>query len=169
MNLSIPSLGSLVLLALIALLPSLAHADCVPEEDASCAPTIEVIDTPPSGGSGGIGGVGGNYGCAGCTGGGNSGGGWTPTYSQSYTDSHSCNMSEQDRQQMAASAVRADVLQEQGERGQVGARRLEIRGYDGSRELFDVLPGNYGDFNLIYGFSFVSLVPGSCQSGTSGG
>lgn len=71
------------------------------------------------------------------------GGGWTPTYDAYYQDAHSCNMSEQDRREMAPSAVRADVLQEQDERGQVGARRLEIRGYDGSREQFDIVPGNW--------------------------
>ncbi len=119
-------------------------------------PYWEHEGVPEDPGFGGVGGPGGS-------------GGWTPTYNDFYQDAHSCNMSDQERKEMAASAVRADVIQEQDERGQVGARRLEIRGYGGSREQFDIVPGNWGNFQLVYGFGFVQLVPGSCHSGSTGG
>jgi hypothetical protein len=119
-------------------------------------PYWEHEGVPEDPGFGGVGGPGGNA-------------GWTPTYNDFYQDAHSCNMSDQERKEMAASAVRADVIQEQDERGQVGARRLEIRGYGGLREQFDIVPGNWGNFQLVYGFGFVQLVPGSCHSGSTGG
>lgn len=100
------------------------------------------------------------------------GAGWTPTYNAYYQDAHSCNMSEEDRQRMATDAVRADVLQEQQENGRVEDRRLEIRGYGGSSELFEIIAGDYralGNAALIYGYNFVRLVPGSCRSGSAGG
>lgn len=171
--------SAFALLGALALAPRLAFADCEPDEDETCLDQIIVIGSggsgppPPWNGAVGPGGGpgSGGHGCAGCTGAGNSGGGWTPTYNDTYTDAHSCNMSPADRQQMAADAVRADVLQEQGARGQVGARRLTLQGYGGSQEQFDIVPGNYGaygGFALVYGTDFVSLVPGSCQSGSSG-
>lgn len=122
-------------------------------------PYWEDEGVPADPGFGGVGGPGGNA-------------GWMPTYNAYYQDAHSCNMSEEARQRMATDAVRVDVLQEQQERGQVGARRLEIRGYGGSSEQFDIIPGNYralGNAALIYGYGFVELVPGSCQPGTTGG
>lgn len=96
------------------------------------------------------------------------GGGWTPTYSEYYTDAHSCAMSEYSRHSMVASAVRYDVLQEQGSTGSVSFRRLEIRGPGGSREQFEIVAGVYTDPQLIGGNDFVRLVPGTCQSGTGG-
>lgn len=77
-NLSIPFIGALALLSVFLFAPNTAVADsCVPEEDASCMPTIEVTGpSPPWGGGSGVVGVGGGTGCGGCTGGGNSGGGW---------------------------------------------------------------------------------------------
>lgn len=97
------------------------------------------------------------------------GGSWSYAYLAYYEDpGHHCSLGDTQRQDLAANAVRGDVISAQGSDGIVAGQRLEIRGTGGSRESFDVVGGRYSSLALVYGSQFIQLVPGSCRSGGGG-